>query len=514
MCELTRLSCEVCKSRSTFLFRFCETISKDKHFGSIPPTGYRIYCPDFIWPPEELENSHYKAKIEQDALKAYAAKDPSRSGDVIELEDDSDDDNEDETQLCKVTDAFHEAWFDVHPLIKGLVVEKYRVTKRKEFNSYWESRVNDVPLRTLKLLIPFCKICNSATLSTEGGLDGVEMQPDLVLWKWMFKLQRETMIETNLSTDTMMKPCSWCANQELKLRRIVGGFLESCTNQQAWALWRWLLMRGRGGVDFWNLKDMDTAGFPDSQPHEKHTYLRLMAEGWEDKAGSAWENFVEIDSLPSYGFPVIHCPDTLVEFRQLKRFADFGIISTTDAELAFQPSTPPLWSEEPSNDENPDSVGDSIQEVQGEVTVAGIGPEGVKYKPIVSRESSQTVTESDVTEAHAQDRLDTLTGEVTYDARIQMANKDTGTTMSWDDIMQEDDDLFGDNVAGGYDDLAVQPPDGTTHTDGHDCAAPSGDVEMGDAASNKCDPNFEQYKGGYWPYPGPTQPGKKRVHFE
>ncbi|KAI1492784.1 hypothetical protein F5X96DRAFT_624913 [Biscogniauxia mediterranea] len=552
MCHITRLFCVVCHTGGTYLFTFCENVRENKYFGKVAPTGERIYCPEFVWPPELLIRSQHicdnclkkgvewyararqRAEMEQAARKAYEIVENPFPSDQVESEDvnsedDSDASETDQASLHLVRDGFHESWDNINPRIKLLVVNTFNSIKPDEFDLYWKSRTDDASFRTLRLYIPFCKICKTASLNIEGGVDGVEMEPEPILWKWMSKARNECAIETHLSTDFMMKPCTRCANNEIKLRHQVYNFLKSCSNQQAWALWRCLQLRGRGGADFWRLKDMDTLGHPDTRPKDYRAYLRLMGEGWEDKAGSAWENFVDIPFAPTYQFPVVHFPETFLSLDQWKRFGNLGVLDMTNMEVGVKSRAPELLTEEFPENKNLDSSVKNTRDALRDLPISEIGPNGVKYRSIPSPESSQTIAESDNT----WDEVDSPANK----------QKNTGTkknngskipTETSNGIMQEDDDVSGDRKMGGYDDLAVQYPKKATPTNGHRISpSPNGDnqtsdVEMGDASAAPTKRKTAQVKrkngsragsAVVKPKPKPkpkSKPktrAKKRVHF-
>lgn len=174
------------------------------------------------------------------------------------------------------------------------------VDREKKFDEHWQPRLAEEPHRMLTLWIPFCTMCRRPSFNHKGGIDGVEFEPGVMLWKWLKQLHGEKMVVTQLTTGFIHKPCDTCIEKETRLRYNVFKFLSTASNPAAWSVWHWLLTRGTNWARFWN-HDTLNVGLPDEPCYETKYFLQLMAVAWKARTGVAWEDTVDLD-------PPVSCP--------------------------------------------------------------------------------------------------------------------------------------------------------------------------------------------------------------
>ncbi len=218
-------------------------------------------------------------------------------------------------RASEIEGRFPPNWSSLHVHFKRFIRDKYcrdeertRPTppisfeKDQSFENHWQPRLDDEPYRVLTLWIPCCTICKKPSFNYRGGVKDVEFEPSAIFWKWLRRLQGEPFIATKIATGFIYKPCDKCINREIELRLKVGEYLNTCGNMEAWAVWNWLMMRGTGGVQFWN-HESTNAGLPGEEARPRESFMRLMTSGWKAKSGIAWEDTVDLN-------PPVSCPVT------------------------------------------------------------------------------------------------------------------------------------------------------------------------------------------------------------
>ncbi|KAI0384183.1 hypothetical protein F5Y04DRAFT_249193 [Hypomontagnella monticulosa] len=185
--------------------------------------------------------------------------------------------------------------------------------QRDSMYNHWPARVSERPHRQLTLRIPCCSLCKEPTFfiknvnspdgkNTEFGIEGIELEPNSVLWKWMWLVQGRDPISVHLKTGFISKPCSTCINLESALRTKVLKFVDKCDPIEAWAVWNWLSLRGSGQANFWSHETRNT-GLPNLKPPYKTDFKGLISDGWKAKVGVAWEDIVDFEDSTTNTLP-------------------------------------------------------------------------------------------------------------------------------------------------------------------------------------------------------------------
>ncbi|KXJ91448.1 hypothetical protein Micbo1qcDRAFT_175649 [Microdochium bolleyi] len=226
----------------------------------------------------------------------------------------------------------------------------------------WAPRLSEGPHRHLTLWIPCCKLCRQPTMRTDDagrshGFDGLEFEPNSILWKWLGRLSERPGVTTTITTGFLHKPCEACVTREVALRGQVGRFLRETDIVQGWAVWHWLVARGGGHVDFWH-HELANVALPAGRCWEYKFYMTLMAEGWWTRTGVAWEDVGELDPPTTQkALPMTtHGKTVLVSLDQWQSLA--AMLAPADR----HPPPPPLG--ELSVVEEDEAMADAPEEIQ------------------------------------------------------------------------------------------------------------------------------------------------------
>ncbi|OTB05615.1 hypothetical protein M426DRAFT_10364 [Hypoxylon sp. CI-4A] len=267
MCFVTSVHCPQCGLFQQDSLTLCDDI-KEEHFSTEARyenphyTSLILKCPDFVWPPPQ--SSTPLSQMCDDCLFIH---DPY--GHV----------REHATMQAPVTTLDEDG------------EEQESVTYTMPDN-HWPARMSEIPHRRLTIRIPFCEICQEprffTTTDDDGkvkiGIEGVEMECNSVLQKWLTLLLQKEGVVIQIDTGFIHQTCPGCENLEMVLRGRVVNFLKECDRVTAWMVWNWLLLRGTGVVDFWT-HECPNVGFPDQIPPAIARYLDLMSDGWKAKSG-------------------------------------------------------------------------------------------------------------------------------------------------------------------------------------------------------------------------------------
>lgn len=401
MCYVTYLDCQVCKVKDKYVFHPCESFAEehvDLARNGPLPSRKRFHCPELALPlPEDENSSHHicdlclrngiiyyqrTVVIEQQtqfneryhASMYPAVQQSPPTPDIVEVDEDyqedreegeldySSDDDQAEIRLFprsfEIEGKFPPNWEHLSQRFKASIRDTYCTDKNKEQNpqasvdkdkaldKQWQHRLADEPYRMLTLWFPCCTICKKPSFNHNGGIDGVEIEPSPMFWKWLKRLQGEKLITTRIETGFIHKPCQACINKEVELRLKVTHFLSLCSNPAAWAVWQWLMMRGTSWVPFWKHEAPNVA-LPDAPPWDSQSFLQLMATGWKAKSGVAWENTVELDPPVSCSVVTSLHQEPFLDLSQWNNFA--GVPGRRDPTV--QPPTRPTQARSPPHNE-------------------------------------------------------------------------------------------------------------------------------------------------------------------
>ncbi|CAJ2500279.1 Uu.00g031320.m01.CDS01 [Anthostomella pinea] len=401
MCGLTRLFCVVCTANDLYLFHRCNGIEDDKYYdpkGDKPlPPGHRFYCPEMTWPlapsPQDMSlhvcdvclrraiiwynNISEAKKINDDARREHSR----YPRPAIAASEETDDD-----EMEFADTDFPPDWKYVSQSIKRMVYHKHCKNKIANADAHWETRLSELSHRSLTLWVPCCNLCKTPTFTPNGGIEGIEMEPSSVFWKWMCQLKNENVVQMQIATGFLTKPCIRCAKAELALRRKVTQLVETDGSRfEAWAVWIWLSMRGSYDVDFWKHESINV-GIPECPTPPAEDFMKLMTVGWRTRTGTIWEDLVDLEAPATCSFlSLMH----KTPFNALSQWTNFAGKPCDAAAPEVQAPPSPMATRE-STPTGPDAL-ESEPGLQSPASSATIDYE----EPVVIRDDdSDNITEA------------------------------------------------------------------------------------------------------------------------
>ncbi|KAI0837561.1 hypothetical protein F5Y06DRAFT_68809 [Hypoxylon sp. FL0890] len=220
-----------------------------------------------------------------------------------------------------------------------------------ESNSHWPARLSEAAHRELTLRIPCCNLCkkprfyakdkqDSADNNDVLGIEGIQLQVNSVLWKWMFLIRRKQPISIRLSTGFSIQPCRQCIDLECVLRGKVMKYLEMCDEKEAWEMWHWLTMRILPQTDFFQNKST-LSEFPYTSRPDNRSFSAIMTAGWKARTGVDFADAIlSVDGhVDHYDFPFIQHK---VPFLDLTQWNELAGVSQRPVPSAELPALPPL----------------------------------------------------------------------------------------------------------------------------------------------------------------------------
>ncbi|KAI0126500.1 hypothetical protein BJ170DRAFT_684087 [Xylariales sp. AK1849] len=349
MCYLAKLDCFICKYQklkcsdfdpndyeeeddpdSPYIFQPCENFQKmmSKYEGaqeydikSLKP-GERFHCPDLLWPPEpniltrwicedcvSKGRKIYRFNIETERAKKSLER-QSRARHSNSGESDEEEDNTEEDRFRHLPDDFIALNAKTKDSILRLFYKNHEIAGKprahstaeeisREIETYWIKRSSEAVHRSLTIWIPRCVLCKKPTTRNEeeaGGIADIELEPNSIMWKWLPGLKKERVVQTQIKTGFLQKPCESCIKEESHLRNQVCQFLKENVymNCVGWIVYSWLLSRGLGNVPVFDHAALNVA-YPDKDPPTIQEILGLMALSWKRLTGVAWEDNCDLD---------------------------------------------------------------------------------------------------------------------------------------------------------------------------------------------------------------------------
>ncbi|KAL7620310.1 hypothetical protein AAE478_009304 [Parahypoxylon ruwenzoriense] len=504
MCVLAKTLCPECGLLDNgFGIYLCDNIA-NQHFSDdveySVQHGFRFHCPDFLWPVPKLS-------VQYEYCEECATKNISHSHKAPKT-----------TLVCE------------RKVCEGELKLKF---KRENVQNHWMARLSEKPHRLLTLRIPCCNLCKKPTFFMnnnrkkggdipEGGIEGIELEPNSILQKWMFLLrepwQESQAISTRIQTGFITKPCSTCINLETVLRGKVLQFVQKCEPVEAWAVWNWLSLRGSGQVNFWH-HEMRNVGLPGIAPPHLIYFKSLMADGWRARTGVAWEEIVDFGPPTQCPLPLTIHREPFINLSQWNRF--LGIFGESDP--IIQPPPAPLDIEHiaikdellnrvprPSPTPTSDILSPRKQAMRhpknhndGQLGTSSLMHDQLPVQGVMNSQNHPTSSHKRV---HFEDQTTPLAKKLN-----DMVNHGVDELfLDWDELGQDSDDLFGDKDVVETEVLAVKPfvnggekasPD--DHHSEAETNEPSedSDVEMGNSSQEDADANlgeFERCEFDYW----------------
>ncbi|KAI1205422.1 uncharacterized protein F4807DRAFT_471101 [Annulohypoxylon truncatum] len=220
MCILASLLCPTCGIINDHGIRICDSIKQicceqAKSSRNYNNSDLPTHCPDFVWPP--IHPLPLYSQLCEECVLKYR-----RDEEVI-------------NPIC--------------PNLRGKrlneeeEVEEWTETSDKYNN--WVTRLSETPHRHITLRIPCCNLCKKPTFfirendeykdvdNTTFGIEGIELEFNSTLWKWLCLTDGKQALATRLSTGFINKPCPTCVENESVRRGKVYQFLDTCNQREA-----------------------------------------------------------------------------------------------------------------------------------------------------------------------------------------------------------------------------------------------------------------------------------------
>ncbi|KAI1378733.1 hypothetical protein F4677DRAFT_465868 [Hypoxylon crocopeplum] len=519
MCGITRSRCRKCRQHFQGLQLCDRLVNKVNSSPSLLQTAQsaRIFCPDFIWPPV------YPVRVV--------------------------------TRLCNNCSEIPRYGED--PESDTPWGDQWRTP---EF-TLEEALVSELCHCHLTLRIPLCSLCKSPTFFVKKdttyatqdnykfGIEGIEMDINSVLWKWMVRAGRvlQDPVTTRIVTGFVNKPCSTCINLEMALRCKVSKYLVTCDPVEAWAVWDWLIRRCSGLANFWQ-HESHNAGLPNLPVPSGTNFRALMANGWKARTGVPWEAIHDL-GMESSSLPFAPHPDGI--FRYLAQWNQLAGVVGKPVPIIQCPPQPLGYENLEIDYEHRDHHGQDCSEDDNHGVNGHTNTRGAPNTPDSDSDSSDSDSShyDDRPRKRARFNENPVSGTAYLDSNappngIHKANSvaqpssngyhngtvangqvgsSSATTLNdgvspsqdsadieWDSLAQDPNDLFGDDLFGD-DEFAVKHPGGAAASSAESSNGDHHNLEIVESSppvvpQGTVSADFVLSEFGFWHLNGYTDP--------